>query len=139
MSAVNYAYYTGTFYGTEADETSFPALNARAEDIIGALTKWAVTDDTITDFPEISQTLYKKAVCAQIDYLAVNGVASITADSGKGFTVGKVTVHDSSASAAERAGNMICPLAYQYLEQSGLMGPQIPTAPDIPAWGWWPC
>lgn len=140
MSAVDYAFYTDTYGGEEATEASFPALNLRAEDIVGMLTRWVITDETITDYPTQTQTLYKKAVCAQIDYFAVNGISSLTASDGKGFTVGKVTVHDSGTSAGTaKAGAMLCPLALMYLEQSGLMGPQIPLGHDIPAWGGWLC
>lgn len=141
MSAVDYSWYTGTYYGSEADEASFPALNARAEDVIGSLTRWQVTDDTLAGYPELTQTLYKKAICAQIDYFAVNGVSFVTASDGTGFTVGKVSVHNSLSSkgASSMAAKIICPLALQFLEQSGLMGPQVPTAPDIPYWGGWMC
>ena len=136
----DYAYYTDVFIGTEADEASFPSLCARAEDIVNTLTRWRVTEETFATYPALTQMLYKKAVCAQVDYFAVNGVSSLTATDGKGFTVGKVTVHDSTGSAGTaRTASMVCPLAVQYLEQSGLMGPQVPTAGELPAWGVWLC
>ena len=62
MSAtVDYSYYTDVYLGTEADEASFPALSARAEDIVGAMARW-------TDPAEMSAfqlTLYKKPSAAR--------------------------------------------------------------------------
>lgn len=135
MGVVDYTYFTETYFGEGVDEASFPALEARAEDIIGSLTHW-VDADTLDG---ITLTLYKKAVCAEISYLAFNGLESVTASDGKGFTVGKVTVHDGASTGAAKAGNIVCPLSVQYLEQTGLMNPQVPTAPDIPFWGCWLC
>lgn len=135
MGVVDFTYYTETYFGEGVDEASFPALAARAEDIIGSLTHW-VDADTLEG---ITLTLYKKAVCAEISYLAFNGMESVTASDGKGFTVGKVTVHDGASTGAAKAGGIVCPLSVQYLEQTGLLNPQVPTAPDIPFWGCWLC
>ena len=138
MSAiVDYTYYTTVYVGQEADEASFPAFCARAEDVVGAMTRWAVTADTIGNYPSRVQTLYKKAICAQIDYFAVNGFESVAGGSDNGFTVGKVTVlGKSSASYAGAMSGKVSPLVLMYLEQTGLMNPQVPTGPDMP-YGWW--
>lgn len=129
MSAfVDYAFYTGTYMGTEVDQTSFPALCARAEDVIGAMTRWAVTPQTFQSLPSYIQTLFQKAICAQIDYFSINGT-EIMADSGNGgFTVGKVSIHAKASSV--RTGSLngaIAPMAVAYLEQTGLMNPQVET------------
>ena len=141
MSAiVDFAYYSGTYKGTEADATSFPALCARASDIVGAMTRWQVTEDNFSTFPTLVQTLYKKAICAQVDFFAVNGLDSVTISAGvdNGFTVGKVSVHGKSgAGASGKMANNISPLAVLYLEQSGLLNPAVPVAPDMPMIGWW--
>ena len=129
MSAiVDYAYYTGTYMGTEADQASFPALNAQAERLIGAMTRWQVNADNIGTFPALTQTLYKLAVCAQVDFFFINGTETMTAGNGTGFTVGKVRV-DGYASArtggAMSAG--VSPAAVAYLEQTGLLYPAVPV------------
>ena len=141
MSAfVDYDYYATVYVGSEADETSFPALCARAEDVVGAMTRWAVTADNLSTYPQAIQTLYKKAVCAQVDYFAVNGTETATGDSGDGsWTVGKVSV-TGKASTGAGAGSLsaaVSPMALGYLEQTGLMNPQVFTAPEPPAVGWW--
>lgn len=132
MGVVDYEFYSLVYGGTDADSASFPALCARATDIIGAVTHW-VDADRIAALPELYQMLYKKAVCAQIDYFALNGTESINEIGTAGFTVGKVTVHGktSSTNGGSLSGS-VSPLAIAYLEQTGLMSPQVPTFD-----GWW--
>ena len=129
---VDFEFYSTVYGGTDADQASFPALCARASDIIGAVTHWA--DETaIAKLPALYQTLYKKAVCAQVDFLAINGTDSVNETASAGFTVGKVTVHGkASASGGVKLSESISPLAIGYLEQTGLMNPQVPTLE-----GWW--
>ena len=133
MGVVDFSFYWNVYGGTDADQTSFPALCARASDVIGALTHWVVDETTISRLPALHQTLYKKAVCAQIDFLSINGTDSLNETASAGFTVGKVTVHaQANASGGGSMKNNISPLAISYLEQTGLMNPQVPTFE-----GWW--
>ena len=131
MSAiVDYSFYSGTYKGQEADQTSFPALCARASDIVGAMTRWQVTEDNFGTYPTLIQTLYKKAICAQVDCFAVNGLDSAVGGNERGFTVGKVSISGKSGSDLVRKGAMagnVAPLAIMYLEQSGLMNPAVPV------------
>ena len=137
MSAiVDYSFYSTVYMGTEVDETSFPALCARALDVVGALTRWQVTESNIDQHPQIVQTLYRKAVCAQVDFFAVNGLDIVSAGADNGFTVGKVSVHGRSGITGKMSEN-IAPMAQMYLEQTGLMNPAVPVAPDMPMIGWW--
>lgn len=132
MGVVDFSFYWNVYGGTDADDTTFPALCARASDIVGALTHW-VDDATILKLPAQIQTLYKKAVCAQIDFLAINGMDSLNESASAGFTVGKVTVHGkANASGGGSMQDNISPLSISYLEQTGLMNPQVPTFE-----GWW--
>ena len=131
MGVVDYTFYSTVYMGTDADQASFPALCARASDVIGAVTHW-VDDAKILTLPAPIQTLYKKAVCAQIDFLAINGMDSLNETETGGFTVGKVTVHGKSSAPGGKLSELISPLAIGYLEQTGLMNPQVPTLE-----GWW--
>jgi hypothetical protein len=92
------------------------------------MTRWAITPESFQSLYPHNQTLFKKAICAQVDYFAINGT-EIMADSGNGgFTVGKVTVHAKASSV--RAGSLsgaVSPMAIAYLEQTGLMNPQVET------------
>lgn len=140
MAIVDLAYYSTVYLGQEATDCDFPALEARAEDVIGVMTRWEATADTIADLPPFQRTLVKKAVCAQIDFFAVNGLDSITGNTdGPGFTVGKVSVSGKSGSAVIRNGSMaeyVAPMAKAYLEQSGLMNPSVPVVKGGHMAGW---
>ena len=129
MSAiVDFTYYYNVYMGTEADQTSFPALYAHASRMIAAMTRWQVSEDNFDQLPALVQTLYKLAICSQVDYLAINGLDSINGGGDGGFTVGKVTVHEGSkASAGGAMSANISPAAMLYLEQSGLMNPAVPV------------
>ena len=129
MSAiVDFAYYTGTYKGTEANEASFPALNAHASRVIGAMTRWKVDETNISELPPLVQTLYKLAICSQVDFLSINGIESLSAGSGVGFTVGKVRVDSSNRAATGGAlSASVSPAAVAYLEQTGLLNPAVPV------------
>ena len=132
MGMVDYTFYVTVYMGDDVDQASFPPLCARASDVIGAVTHWA-DESTILKLPAIMQTLYKKAICAQIDFLSINGTDSLNETASAGFTVGKVTIHGTAKSAAGGAiSESISPLAIAYLEQTGLMNPQVATFE-----GWW--
>lgn len=132
MGVVDYQFYTTVYGGTDVDQTSFPALCARACDIIGAVTHW-VDENKVITLPAPIPTLYKKAICAQIDFLSINGTDSLNETATGGYTVGKVTVHAKQGTAgAGKLSESISPLAIGYLEQTGLMNPQVPTVE-----GWW--
>ena len=131
MGVVDFSFYWNVYGGTDADQQTFPALCARASDIIGAVTHW-VDDATLLKLPALHLTLYKKAVCAQVDFLSINGMDSLNETETGGFTVGKVTVHAKQKSGGGAFCESISPLAISYLEQTGLMNPQIPTIE-----GWW--
>ena len=131
MGVVDYTFYSTVYGGTDATAQTFPALCARANDVIGALTHW-IGDAEILKLPALFQTLYKKAVCAQVDFLSINGMDTLNeADTG-GFTVGKVTVQGKANSTGGKLSENVSPLAISYLEQTGLMNPSVPCIE-----GWW--
>lgn len=127
MGVVDWEYYSNDYQGQEADPDNFYTLNAHASRMIDALTHWQVTEDTFPVLPSLVQTLYKLAVCSQIDYLAINGLESVNTAGGVGFTVGKVTVHGAQSGKAGAMSGKISPAAQLYLEQSGLMNPAVPV------------
>lgn len=132
MGVVDFTFYRDVYKGSEADNASFPALCARAEDVIGAAVHWA-DENKIVSLPAPIPTLYKKAICAQVDFFALNGVESVNETGSSGFTVGKVTVHGRQTTGASgRMADAISPAAIAYLEQTGLMNPQVSTRD-----GWW--
>lgn len=128
MAMVDVTFFQLVYHGDEAALCDFDALESRAEDVIGAMTRWQVDANTIATFPDFVQTLYKKAICAQVDWLALNGLESLNSSSDGGFTVGKVTVHSNYYSQKSgKMSNSISPLAMMFLEQSGLLNPSVPV------------
>jgi hypothetical protein len=129
MSAiVDFCYYQSVYMGTEADPASFPALNAHASRVVASMTRWQVTPENLEQFPSLVQTLYKLAICSQIDFLAINGVESINSGDDMGFSIGKVRVDGKARSSAGGAMSAsISPATISYLEQSGLMNPGVPV------------
>lgn len=140
MALICHACYTSVYQGEPVDEADFPALARRAEDAVGALTGFQVTEDNFDQLPPIVRTLYRKAICAQIEYLNEIGPnAAIIGQTGtaSGFTVGKVHVGGTSGQkAASAAGVLIAPAAIAYLEQTGLLFRHVNVLGDCPVWGW---
>lgn len=131
MGVVSFEFYSTVYGGTDATAQTFPALCARADDVIGAVTHW-VDETALSRMHARVQLLYKKAVCAQVDFFALNGTDSINETATGGFTVGKVTVQGKANASGGKLSESISPLAIGYLEQTGLMNPQVPTVE-----GWW--
>lgn len=133
-------FYTSVYMGEPVDQADFPSLVRRAEDAVGALTGYQVTEDNFDSLPPIVRTLYRKAICAQIEYLQEVGVsAAITGENGmaNGFTVGKVHVGGTSGHKAATASSvLIAPAAVAYLEQTGLLSRHVGVLGDCPVWGW---
>lgn len=129
MGLVDYDFYSKTYIGEPISTADFPRYEARGEDMILALIKRSATDTE--GLPEVLRTAVKKAICAQIEYLYEYGISVSVygREAGGGFTVGKVTVNNGSASgAASGAKSMIAPAVYMYLEQTGLINPSVETA-----------
>lgn len=123
---VDYTYYSTVYMGTEVDEASFPALCARAADVVGAMTRW-VDPDTLDEW---TQGLYKKAICAQVEFFAVNGLEATAGGDDTGWTVGKVSISGKSGSNLKAMGVMaenLSPMVMLYLEQTGLLNPAVPV------------
>ena len=130
MSAiVDFTFYSETYMGTEADAASFPALNAPASRVIGSMARWQVNENNFAELDPFIQNLYRLAICSQVDFLALNGVESISGgEDAVGFSVGKVRVDGRARSSAGGAlSASISPAAIAYLEQSGLMNPAVPV------------
>lgn len=129
---VDYSYYVDVYKGTEAEQASFPTLNAHASRVIAMITRWRVNETNIDRLPALVQTMYRLAVCSQIDFLAINGVDSLTdGESSVGFSVGKVRVDGKKTSEGGAMSASISPAALSYLEQSGLMYPGVPVAEGL--------
>ena len=133
MGIVSFEYYNDTYAGEAVDAAAFPKYDARAEDIINMITRGALK--FYEQMPAEIKEAVQKAICAQIEFFAVNGIEiTIDGNIGGGFTVGKVTLQ-ASAHAKTEAQSMIAPMAFMYLETTGLLNRNVATL-DAP-WLYW--
>lgn len=133
---VTYQYYTNTYLGEPIAQTAFPRYEARAEDLIYSITRGA----DFETLPAAFQELYKKAICAQIEYFVLNGISVATEGNsgGPSYTLGKISVGSGAAGSgkANSAGvTMIAPGVRALLEQTGLLSRHVDTVGDLG--GWW--
>lgn len=136
MAIVSQDYYNTTYFGEPVAASDFPRLEARAEELVQSITKYQF-NDIVTKLTDNGHTalatqitdLFKRAICAQVEYYVSNGVLSVNAgDSGTGFTVGKVRVDGETKSFSNREMALVSPAASMYLAQTGLLGRGIPVA-----------
>ena len=131
MGLVSYTFYKDTYLGEPVSQTDFPRYEKRAEMLVLSVIK--KTAEQAAALPAAVLEAVQNAISAQIDYLYEYGVevASYGKEAGGGFTTGKVTINNGSASRAEAgARSMIAPAVWVYLEQTGLLNPQVDTAPE---------
>lgn len=136
---ISYEYYTNEFMGLSVSETDFPILNAWAQNLINQITYNQVTEGSITTLPQLIQTNFKNAICAQISYLSLYGLDSmVTGAMSTGFTVGKVKIDNANNNTEKTSAklNAVSPLAMFYLEQTGLTNPNVIVSRDnyLPIW-----
>lgn len=131
MGLVSYTFYKDTYLGEPVSSDDFPRYEKRAELLVLSAIKH--TAEQAAALPAAVLDAVMNAICAEIDYLYEYGVevASYGKEAGGGFTTGKVTVRNESASHADAgARSMIAPAVWVYLEQTGLLNPQVATAPE---------
>lgn len=127
------AYLTYNEYaamGVGVSETDFPAFDTAAENLIDVATKFAAIDG-LENFPARVQTLFKKAIVAEIDYLSIYGLEfAYTGAKPQGFRVGEVSVTNHSAARSEVQFSALSPVALSILEQTGLMSRHVQVVGD---------
>lgn len=130
MAIVTYEFYTLTYCGEAIAETQFPQYTNRAERQVVNLTHGRAAE--YAALPAFQQTAIQYAICAQIEYLFLEGKEiTINGNSSGGWSVGKVRVDKGgSGSKASGASTMICAGAIAELEQTGLLNPQVPVVSD---------
>lgn len=138
MAIVTYAYYSTTYLGETIAETDFPRAEARAERLVAQITRGRATEANFAALPAFQQAAVQDAICAQIEFYALNGVdISIAGETSSGWTVGKVRVDGGSKDKMTGAVSMVCPSAFAALEQTGLLNPQVPVLGEPPIAPWW--
>ena len=138
MAIVEYSYYSDTYLGEPIAVSDFPRAELRAERLITQITHGRAAN--YAALPAFQQSAIRDAICAQVEYYALNGVdISISGETSSGWTVGKVRVDGGNKNKATGAVSMVCPAALAALEQTGLLNGQVPTLGMPPQTPWpWP-
>lgn len=137
MAIVTYEFYTQTYCGETIAETQFPQYTNRAERQIVNLTHGRAAE--YAALPAFQQEAIQYAICAQIEYLFLEGKEiTVNGNLSGGWSVGKVRVDKGgSGSKTSAASTMICAGAIAELEQTGLLNPQVPTLGEPSILPWW--
>lgn len=126
------AYLTYPEYAAISGEVpaeDFPQFDKAAENIINLEIQYAVDD--LTTLPSKIQTLVKRAVAAQIDYLNVYGIdIAFSGARPQGFRVGEVSVTNSSSATGEARFSILSPVAESILELTGLLSRHVHVVGD---------
>lgn len=126
MAIVSFSYYVAEYFGETIAEADFPKAEAKAERAINQITHGRLSQ--YDSLPSFQQEAIVNAICAQIEYYAINGIEiSVNGSSAGNWTVGKVRVDNGNSKAASGATTMVCAGAIAELELTGLLNPQVPT------------
>lgn len=120
MAYVTEEYYSGTFKGEPVVSADFPALEARAAELVEEMTMYRVTPITILVMPDQIQERIKKAVCAQIEYMDANGGSDMdNGDDLQSAGLGKFNYTKSSGGNSQQS--LYAPRAQRILVPTGLL------------------
>ena len=120
MAYVTEEYYSGTFKGEQVVSADFPALEARAAELVEEMTMYRVTPITILVMPDQIQERIKKAVCAQIEYMDANGGSDMdNGDDLQSAGLGKFNYTKSSGGNSQQS--LYAPRAQRILVPTGLL------------------
>ena len=115
-------YYLNTFHGEPVDPADFPALCLRAEEIVEEMTMYRLKLAAFLVMPEEVQEKVKRAVCAQIEYLAANGGADL--DNGNDLQsagLGKFNYSRAAGANGSSQQSLHAPRAQRILFPTGLL------------------
>ena len=116
---VTYLYFISFCPESGISEADFNNLNPQSQEIIDLYLNGKLADFATYDVK--TQELIKKAICKQVEYYDSYGLSVGFAEEERGFTVGKVSVHDMNRSSQTGLiKTYLSPIAIAYLEQTGL-------------------
>ena len=127
MAYIDYTFFD-TQYPNVMTETDFNSVVNPCCDIIDSITSFVVAERGIASLPAFTLTLFEKACAAEVAYVGLYGLEVLTTGStGGGYSVGKVSVQEpaNAKRLAGRAYGAVSPIAYAFLEQTGLLNRQV--------------
>lgn len=121
MLYVDEGFYLNIFRGEPVQEADFPALEERAAELIEEMCMYRINPENITSYSERIQTLIKKAVCAEMEYLDANGGSEM--DNGADLQsagLGKFSFTKTSSEGRSEQ-SLYAPRARRLLAPTGLL------------------
>lgn len=116
---VDQTYYTDSYYGDDLE--NFDKLESRASDLIDQMTGYKI--QSLDDLTPFQQTQVKKAVCAQIEYMAqaeglYHGQSQITS-----MKIGSFSYNEANGAneSLTREQTRTSPAVIDYLMPTGLL------------------
>lgn len=122
MSYVDSKFYHEVYKGEPVNDTGFPSLLDRAEELVEEMAMYRLTPITFSAMPEDVQLRVKKAVCAQIEYLDANGGSDM--DNGvdmQSASLGKFSYSSGGSAEGEASQSLYAPRAQRLLAPTGLL------------------
>ena len=122
MPYVDDNYYLNTFHGEPVDPADFPSLSMRAEELVEEMTMYRLNAATFQTMSEDIQQRVKNAVCAQIEYLDVNGGSDM--DNGaelQSAGIGKFHYSMAAGPNGSTTQSAYAPRALRILMPTGLL------------------
>lgn len=122
MSYVTENYYTEVFHGEPVADTDFLSLLCRAQEIVEEMCLYRVSEDNIDTFSKDTQERFKKAVCAEIEYLDTNGGSDM--DNGADLQsagLGKFNYTKATGVNGGTQQSVYAPRALRLLTPTGLL------------------
>lgn len=122
MPYVTQEYYNNTFHGEPVAEADFPSLLDRAGEIIEELCMYRISESNLDKYGTDTQERIRKAVCAQIEYLDVNGGSEM--DNGADLQsagLGKFNYTKASGASGSAQQSIYAPRAMRILAPTGLL------------------
>lgn len=122
MPYVDFSYYTNTYKGASVGLADFPAIELRASEIIDDLTMYKVAQQGLTLYPIFVQNQFKKAICAQIDYIdSMGGVATLDEAPMQSMGLGKFNYSSGSNTGTGNGSSNVSGRAKSLLAPTGLL------------------
>lgn len=122
MSFVDKDYYVDTFHGESVSDADFPSLLERATEIVEEMCSYRISESCLAKYPQEVQERFKKAICAQIEYLDANGGSDM--DNGVNLQsagLGKFNYSRAADGNGNSSQSIYAPRAWRYLVPTGLL------------------
>lgn len=122
MPYVDEKFYSEVFMGEPIDNSDFPSLAVRASEIVEEMSMYRVNEITFEDLPEAIKLAFRKAVCAEMEYLDANGGSEV--DNGSDFSsasLGRFSYTKGTASEGTSRESWYAPRALRLLAPTGLL------------------